>query len=330
MFLRVCAFTISTLFAAPVAAQCLGESYFDTMSAAQRAALDAQVADMPYAEGLTYEATRGDDRLVIVGTMHIYDPRLEIIRARIIEEVRNADLVMLEATAKEEQQLQEMISRNPELIFIVDGPTLPERLDEETWQMILAAAAERNIPSFMAAKMQPWYLSLMIAIPTCAMGDMLNGAQGLDKMIAADARAAGVPRQAVEPYTTLFSLFEDAPVEEQIDMLRVNMLSPDLQRGMFVAMLDRYFAEDVGRLWEMGRIAMADLPNVSPEEGMAMFDEMEESLLKTRNRNWIPVITEATEAYDNIVVAVGAGHLIGQEGVLQLLENEGWQITRFP
>jgi len=330
MSLRAALTAVFATLALPAAALCTGPSYLDGMSAEQRAALDAAVADMPYAEGLTYYATRGDDRLTIVGTMHIYDPRLEIIRTRISADVRNADLVLLEATAREEEQLRDLITTDPGLIFIVDGPTLPELLDEGIWQQLSDAAGERNIPGFMAAKMQPWYLSLMLSVPPCAMEDMLAGVQGLDKMIASDAAAAGVPTAALEPYTTLFEIFDAAPVEEQVDMLRINMMAPDKQSAMFVAMLDHYFDEDVGRLWELSRIALEDIPELDPAAAAAMFAEVEAGLLNTRNRNWIPVIEDAAETHDDIVVAAGAAHLIGEQGILQLLEDAGWQISRFP
>jgi len=328
MLLRIATTALFSFTALPAAAACVGQSYLDVITDAQRAALDANVEAVPYAEGLTWEATRGNDTLTIVGTMHIYDPRLENIRVKVGDAVADADLVMLEATPAEEAALQDLIVTDPGRLFIVDGPTLPELLDEDTWDMLADAASERSIPPFMAAKMQPWYLSLMLAVPPCAMTDMIDGVRGLDHMIMQDAQAAGVPMQAIEPFTTLFDLFRDEPMEDQIDMLRVNMLVPELQQQLFVAMLDQYFAEDVGRLWEMSRIAMLDMPDVDPTEATEMFDEMEEALLNTRNRNWIPEITQATESHDDIVIAVGAAHLIGDEGVLQLLKNEGWDITR--
>jgi uncharacterized protein YbaP (TraB family) len=330
MFRLAAATALFSTLGLSATAACVGDSYFDLMTDAQRADLSASVADMPYAEGLTWTATKGADTLTIVGTMHIYDPRLELIRGKIANALQSADLVMLEATPAEEAELQRLVTTDPGRLFIVDGPTLPERLDEETWQMVADAATQRGIPSFMAAKMQPWYLSLTLAIPTCAIQEMISGVSGLDKMITQDAIDAGIPMQAVEPVTTLFDLFDGQTIEEQIDMLRVNMLAPDLQQQMFVSMLDLYFAEDVGRLWDMSRIAIADMPELDPAEGMAMFDEMQDALLDSRNRNWIPVITKATEDHDNIIIAVGAAHLIGDQGILQLFENEGWTITRIP
>ena len=328
MFLRSAAVFVLALMALPAAAACVGDSYLDRLSDTQRSDLSNAVSDMPYAEGLVWTATKGDDTITVIGTMHIYDQRLEELRAKLTPTITNADLVMLEATPEEEAQLQQLITTDPSRLFIVDGPTLPELLDEDTWQQIAQAATERGIPSFMAAKMQPWYLSLSLAIPSCAMSDMIAGVRGLDQMIIADAEAANVPMQAVEPFTTLFDIFQNDTIDEQVDMLRVNMLVPELQQQMFVAMLDRYFAEDVGRLWEMSRIAITDVPGLDPAEGAVMFDEMEEALLNTRNKNWMPVIKQATETNDDIVVAVGAAHLIGEEGILQLLENDGWSVTR--
>ncbi len=328
MFLRTAAIALLTFIGLPAAAQCVGANYLDQLSADQRASLTDTVAQMPFAEGLIWNATKDAKDITIVGTVHIYDPRLAALYDRIADDVENADLVLLEATAKEEAQLEDLIASDPSRLFIVDGPTLPDVLDEETWTMVSDAAQARNIPGFMAAKMQPWYLSLVLSIPPCAAQDMLSGNRGLDHIIGENAAAANVPLQALEPFTTLFDIFQDEPIDEQIEMLMVNLLAPDMQQQMFVAMLDRYFAEDVGRLWEMSRIAMTEVPGIDPSTAAALFDETEKALLIDRNRNWMPVITQATETHDDIVVAVGAAHLIGSDGVLQLLQDDGWTLTR--
>ncbi len=330
MLSRLALATVFSLFALPVAAQCVGDNYLDRLTQTQQAELSAAVADLPYAEGLVWTAEKDKTTLTIVGTMHIHDPRLEGTRARVADVVTRADLVLLEATPKEEAALQELIVNDPGRIFIVDGPTLPEMLDAETWGLIADAATDRSIPAFMAAKMQPWYLSLMLSIPGCAMPEMMAGARGLDQMIIDDASAAGVPMQAIEPFTTLFEIFDADPIDEQVDMLRLSLLAPERQQQMFVAMLDRYFAEDVGRLWEMSRLALADVPGLDPAEGARLFAQMQDGLLDGRNRKWMPVIFDAAAANDDVVIAVGAAHLIGKVGILQLLEDDGWVLTRVP
>ncbi len=328
MPLRPIAFAILTCLGFPAVAQCVGASYLDQLDANRQAELAATADAMPFSKGTLWTATRGDDTITVIGTVHIYDPRLEPIYDKISDEVAAADLVLLEATPKEEAELQEMIVTDPDLLFITEGPTLPAILDEDTWALIVAAATDRGIPGFMAAKMQPWYLSLILSIPPCATQDMLAGDLGLDHMISEGAAIAGVPMQALEPVTTLFDLFQDSPIEEQIDMLMVNLSSPEIQQQMFVAMLDSYFAQDVGTLWEMSRISMTELPGVDEATATEMFNQIEESLLIKRNWNWMPVIAEAVAEHDDLVVAVGAAHLIGSEGILQFLQDDGWTLTR--
>ena len=330
MLLRTTTIALLTLLGLPAAAECVGTSYLDQLTPAQQADLAAATDALPYSQGTLWTATRDDRTITVIGTMHIYDPRLEPVYAEIKDEVQSADLILLEATPAEEAELQDLIISDPDLLFITEGPTLPTLLDEETWGLIAAAATDRGIPGFMAAKMQPWYLSLILSIPPCAMQDMLSGDLGLDHMISDAALAAGVPMLALESVTTLFELFTDNPIDEQIDMLMVNLTNPEIQQQLFVSMLDSYFAQDVGTLWEMSRIAMTEIPGIDPETATAVFNEMEQSLLITRNRNWMPVIAEASAEHDKLVVAVGAAHLIGEYGILYFLETDGWTLTQIP
>lgn len=322
----VSAFFLCTT-ALPGFAACVGESYLDRLSADQTATLDQKVAELPYAEGLIWRAKRGPDQITVIGTMHIYDPRLEAIRAQVKEVVTSADILLVEATPEDEAALQALVATDPGVLFITQGPTLPEQLDPDTWALIVEAATARGIPGFMAAKMQPWYLSMMLAIPPCAMADLASGQPGLDKMLMADATAAGVPLQAVEEVTALFEMFSAETPDDQIAMLRAGLMTPDLQGEMFVAMLDSYFAEEIGRLWEMSRLALQDMPGITADQAELMFAQMQTALLDQRNRNWMSVIAAAADTHDDLVLAVGAAHLIGDQGVLQLLAEEGWQIT---
>ena len=51
--------------------------------------------------------------------------------------------------------------------------------------------------------------------------------------------------------------------------------------------------------------------------------EMKNRMLDQRNKNWIPKL-ENWMKQKTLFVAVGAGHLAGEQGVLQLLKNQGY------
>ena len=328
MLRHVFAAAVLLLTASHAAAQCVGTSYFDMLTKDQRLQLDQATADLPYANGLIWDATRDGKAITLVGTMHIYDARLDPIFHMIADDVLAADIILLEATPDDQRALEAMLATEPDMFLITDGPTLPDLLDADTWATLSSAASDRGVPGFMVAQMQPWYLSLLLAIPPCAMMDLAKGKAGLDAMISDLASENNIPMQSLESFTTLFEVFQSGTMDDQIDMLRLSLVSPDMQQQMFVAMLDSYFSNDVGRLWEMSRLAVADTPGLDPATGAAIFAGMEDVLLVQRNRNWMPVIADAIAGTDTIVVAFGAAHLIGDFGVLQLLENDGWDLVR--
>jgi len=50
--------------------------------------------------------------------------------------------------------------------------------------------------------------------------------------------------------------------------------------------------------------------------------------IKERNRNWIPAIKSALQQKKSMI-AVGAGHLMGEDGLINLLRKEGYTIEQF-
>ncbi len=311
-----------------LAALCTGQDYLETLSVGDRAQIDVVVANTPYAQGLLWQATRDDDSLILIGTMHIYDPRLDPIHARVESLIVGADLLLVEAGPLEEAQMQSALTTDPDLVFITDGPTLPEMLDDATWQALAQAVRDRSIPPFLAAKMQPWYLALTLAIPACAMPDLAAGARGLDHMLMSSAAAAGVPIKALEPWDTLFEIMRKDTQEEQIEALKLGLLPTAHQSAMFVAMLNSYFAGNIAEIWEASRIAARDIPGLDPARADALFLETEQYVLIDRNIAWIDDIEAAATSNSRIVIAVGAAHLPGEHGVLRLLEAKGWTIRQ--
>ncbi len=311
----------------PALALCNGDSLLDRLSQPDRYYLDDVVANTPYGRGLIWQATRGDQHITFVETMHIYEPRLAPIRSRIQDDIIDADLILLEMTQAEEAELQAKLVTNPARMFLTGGPSLIDLLDEQTWDMVAKAASARHIPPFLTAKVRPLYLAVTLAILPCAMPDRVMGRRGLDHMILEDADTADVPTQALEPWHTLFDVMEVGTLDEQIDMMRLGLLSPQINAEMFVAMLDGYFAGVVAQIWEMSRLSLQFIPVMDIAVAEEMFAMTEQSLLIDRNRNWIPVIEAAALKHDRIVVAIGAAHLPGEVGVLRLLEREGWMIN---
>ncbi|EAR51471.1 hypothetical protein OG2516_17161 [Oceanicola granulosus HTCC2516] len=326
--IRALALTVGLLLPGLAVAACGGPSLLDDLTAAESATLAEAVAETPYGTGLLWRATRDGREVTLLGTMHIHDPR----HAALLEQVRPliaaADEVLLEVTPREEAAMQAAIRDEPERIIITEGPTLPELVDAATWEVLSEAAAARQVPPFMAAKFQPWYLSLTLGVPPCAMPDLAAGLRGLDHLVMREAEAQGVPLRALEPWDTLFTLFDAGTMDEQIALLIYAAGPPELQTSTFVGMLDGYFDGRIAEVWELSRIATYRTPGLDRATADALIALTEERLLEQRNRAWLPVIEAAGPG--PVLVAVGAAHLPGESGLLTLLAEAGWRIERLP
>jgi uncharacterized protein YbaP (TraB family) len=325
--LALSAALIAASAATAAQARCDGPGLLDRLTPDDRAELDSRVADMPYARGLFWEAERDGQTITLVGTMHVPDPRLAPLVDRAESLLADVDLLLLEMTPAEQDTMQSALGRDPSLMFLTEGPTLPELLDESTWDTLSAAARDRNIPPLLAAKFRPWFLMLSLSVPACAMDHMAAGEEGFDFLLMDAAEARDLPMQALEPWDTLFTVFEQGTMEEQLEFLRMGVLDSALQQEMFVSMLDGYFSGDIARVWELGRLSLDYIPDMTRAEAESLFAATEDALLTGRNLNWIPVIEAAAAEHGRIMVASGAAHLPGDTGILALLADRGWTVT---
>lgn len=315
-------------FGGAVSAQCMGQDLIAALPAGDLAPIRAAADAVPFAVGNLWRATKGAEVATLIGTLHLDDPRFEDLMPRLLPFVDDAGAILVEAGPKEEAELKARLAKDPSLLIIPSGPTLPEILTEADWDRLTQAMAARGVPGFMAAKLRPWYLSMLLSVPPCAMA---GGAipNGLDQRLMASATDRGLPIAALEPYDTAFKLFQDGNPDEQITLLLAALAAEGQSEDMTATMINSYFAEDTRLSWEFTKVWTKTLPGYDPAVAEMEFALMEESLMTSRNVAWIPVIEGAMAQQEGpLVIAFGALHLAGEQGVLNLLKQRGFTVER--
>ena len=309
-------------------ARCAGVDLLPGLPEAERAGMVARAEAVPFPRGNLWRAERGDAVLHVAGTFHIGDARMGPVMRGLAPLIEASALVLVEVTEAEEAELQAQMVADPGLGFITEPPTLRDLLDDEEWRLYAAEMEARGVPGFLAARFRPWLAFTTLTIPACLMaGD--GPPPGLDERVMTHARGVGVPVAPLEGAEVLFALFELFSAEEEMDILRATLLQAELSEDVFATLAAAYFAGEHRLIWEFGRSwmppAAADL--WPPERVGPLYDRMEELLLVRRNRAWMGAILEAAEA-GPVFVAVGAAHLSGHDGLLDLLAGEGFALTR--
>ncbi len=295
------------------------------LDAEDKARLAGLVAPHAFSEGILFKAEKLGSSVTVVGTIHIPDRRLDPIVKKLRNDVASADVLILEASADDEAGIQTLATTNPEMFFITEGPTLIDLLSEEEWAAVNDRLAEIGIPGFLAAKFQPWYLSMTMAIPKCALLLMQSGEKGLDRQLELIAGGAGVPVATLDDTESVLRIFSDEPMEKQLDGLLLGLEMQADGDASTSTMIEGYFSGRIRETWEYGRLLLEDSPI---ENGPELFDEVNQSLLVDRNAAWEPKIVEIV-AGKSAVLAVGAAHLSGESGVLRALERAGYEISPY-
>lgn len=331
-FLSLAAAITAFLLSSPASALCTGENAFENLPQSAQDIIRAKVENTPFSEGVLWRAQKGNKVRIIVGTIHIYDPRLEAVATQVIPYLQEADLLMLELASEATTDFQMMLATEPSRMVITDGPGLDARLPQETWDKLvqtMEAQPQRGFSPLIMSRTQPWFIGLNLAFPPCVLDSVAHGKQGLDHQLETIAQGLGVERTSLDDPAALLEMLSGAPLDKQIKDFEASILMLDHDPSTIVTLIDTYFQENFMLGWEYGFHAGREkAEDLGREEWMeAAIDEMNASILDQRNRDWMTKIL-AKDAPENVVIAVGAAHLPRENGLLSMFEKDGWHLTR--
>lgn len=307
-------------------ALCEGSNLIRTLPQAEQDQLRQAADETPFGNGLLWRAIKGQTEIIWFGTYHFPHVMTERHLAFVKPLIESADDVYLEVSTDDSKRMERDLADDPSIMFITEGPTLPDLLGEEDWQTYKDAMTDRAIPGFMAAKFKPVWAVMMLGIGPCeARNGMLEG-KGIDELVGEHAAKIGNPSKSLEDYRALLGMLDSYPLDEQLDMIRLFFAWSGDADDMAYTLRDSYLAQDVALIWEYSRKVTLELGGEEAEEDFALF---EKQLLTDRNRDWVDLLLEQAEGR-SVFAAAGAAHLPGENGVLYLLEQEGFKIEQLP
>lgn len=319
------------LFTATLAsAACEGPNAFATLPENTRADLRTRAAASPFHQGFLWQVEKNGVTSTLVGTLHLSHPTHQRTLDFLADLPDQPEQVFLEFTTPAQMGFQRHLMDNPGVYLIEEGDSLIDILGDTHWQAISEELKKRGIPPFMAARYQPWFLGLTLAMPPCAMAEVAAGVRGLDHLIEQAADEAGTPTESLDSTEALLAILAP-PLEEQMQELRWSLELDLLDAGesQMPAMMALYEQEDIQLIWELGQhmtLSQAK-DDATAADLAALLAEVEAELIAKRNHQWaarlIPELARTPS-----LVAVGALHLPGEHGLLRILQDAGYSVTR--
>jgi len=195
------------------------------------------------------------------------------------------------------------------------GTTLRGVLGEPRYGRVSAAAASLGMPMTGLDSLAPWVVGIEIT-DLAYEHEGFDPEQGVEEQLVRRAQADGKPTAGLETLSEELGSLSSLSSADQVRMLdqTVDDLK-DLKSEM----------REVTGAWRTGDAKR--LAGLRASEYSA-FPSLYKPLVTDRNRRWMPQVEELLKSQDNVLVVVGALHLVGEGGLLELLRVKGYTMTQ--
>ena len=258
--------------------------------------------------GLLWEVSRpGISASHLFGTIHSEDPDVLQLDGTVQAVFDAAHSVVLEVLLDADAMLY-----SSGAMLLMDGRMLADIIGADLFSRAARATGSRGIPELVLQRMKPWAVAVTLSMPMPETGLVL------DLALYQAALQANKPVHALETIREQLDVFDSLSEPDQTLLLREALEHfPDID-ALHAELLQAYKRRDLGALMAINAASL--------ETGdRQLADDFQRRLIGDRNRR----MAERMQPYlaqGRAFVAVGALHLPGDDGLLQLLQQRGYTV----
>ena len=264
-----------------------------------------------------WEVRSGNNTVYLFGTIHVGKADFYPLPPAVETAFRESDVLAVEIDPGDQQEavaaIMSAMYAPPDNIENHVAPTLLARVVE--------VSAAYGIPFEQLRQMKPYLLMFTLtSLEYARLG--YSAQQGLESHFSQGARNQGKRIASLES------------MSQQMQML--DRLSPQLQTAMLQITVDEIENNEVAGLisqmidaWQSGNIEILDAVLSVEERRLpsSLANEFHERFLTERNVNMARQIEAMLDSDEREFVAVGALHMVGDDGIVAILTERGYQVT---
>lgn len=267
--------------------------------------------------GLLLEATKGEKRVYLLGSIHLADESFYPLREKIERAYASSDALVVEADILAMESNPALQMKIMQESVYPAGQELKDHISPAVYKQLQDWLAKRQIPEQNFSRLRP-----AIAMITLSMVEMQ--ARGLDPN-------AGIDRHFLsQAHQNNATVLELESVLEQIKMLN-NLDDPELYLQQTLEQVSEMdsFVPRITKAWKSGDqndiydLVIRESLDENPE-----YAPLIDKLFYQRNRGMADKIRDFSANHDTLFVVVGAGHLVGEGSVTELLKKAGYSIQQ--
>ena len=261
----------------------------------------------PVSASVLWQLDKQGNTHYLFGTIHIADADIIALPPQVERVVKSSRQLVVEAIA-DDQSRQSMAERT-----LMASNTLKGVLGPDLYAEVSQAAKARGVPPTSLMRLKPWAVGLMLNVPTPSLEPVL------DVHLQYRFQDSGRPVHALETIDEQLDIFDELSMADQIEFLKSSLAQLDEFDANFARMKALYLAGDLDAI-------QAFSEQQSGQREHPVMQRLMQRILEERNVRMFARV-QPYLAQSGTLIAVGALHLPGQQGLLQMFRQAGYTVT---
>lgn len=255
-----------------------------------------------------------DTTVYLFGTIHLLPKGTQWRSAAFDKAAASADTLVLETMIDDENPaaaIGELFK-----LAVADGlPPLTQRVPAARKADLEKAIAKSGLPTQVYDRLETWAAAfILLGVQFKELG--LDPGSGVESDLRKQFQDGGKKIGELETNAEQLSYFDRLSEAAQREFLESVLDDPTAMKSEFAGMLEAWKRGDVKEIALTFNQELGEAP------------ELKDALLSRRNSNWAKWVKGRLDQPGTVLVAVGAGHLAGDQSVLTELQQQGVQVTR--
>lgn len=251
----------------------------------------------------------------ILGSIHVLKKDLYPLPEKIEDAFNQSDALVVEANINE-MNIEKMMTMLEGALYPGEE-TLEKHISKETYTIVKTRLSESGIPVELFHKNKPWFIASMItALELNKIG--FNTEYGIDMHFLKEAmgRKKILELESINYQIDLFNSFSDA---DQEMFLLYTLKDLSIVKQEVGVLMKAWSSGDIKTMESIMLKGLSEDTRLLP---------IYEKLIYERNKNMANKIEGFLNSGERYFVVVGAGHLVGKKGVIELLKEKGYSVEQ--
>lgn len=272
-----------------------------------------------YSKGAFWKVSDEDSCVYLLGSIHIADSSMYPLSKEILKAFEEADYLAVEANIANEQEVALYMMGKA---LYTDDNTLYKNVPKELYNRFVEVIEPFGVMPEMYNKFKPWYAALLAQNLLYAQNS-LSGEIGIDAVLLEKAHNKKEILE-IEGIKFQVDLFDSFSTELQVEFLASSLTSNDESQNDSVEALNEMI-----NYWKSGDTESLEKSLFASESTSDTGKEFNEKLFVSRNNNMAQNVRSylADPEKKTYLVVVGAGHMVGETGIVAQLSGE-YQIVQ--